>query len=80
VADRSTYAVCTEENMTTDCCWWIRTKPGRPATNTSFNTSDIQTDRSNTLKCRMNHSLRSRSEHSVVSEKSLCTTTDCSYC
>jgi len=37
----------TEENVTTDRCWWAGTKPGGPATNTSFNMSDIVRDRSN---------------------------------
>jgi len=44
----------------------------RPTTNTSFNTSGIQRDRSNTIQCRMDHLLRSWSELSEVSEKSLC--------
>jgi len=41
VADRSTHVL---ENVTTDHCWWTCTKTGRPATNTSFNTPDIQRD------------------------------------
>jgi len=31
-----------------DHCGWTGTKPGRPDTNTSFNTPDIQRDGSNT--------------------------------
>jgi len=49
----------TEENVTTDHCWWTGTKPGRPATNTSFNTPGIQRDRSNTIQWRTYHLLRS---------------------
>jgi len=37
-------------------------------------------DRSNTFCCHRDHSLRSGSEISEVSEMSLCARTDCSYC
>jgi len=35
--------------MTIDRCGWTDTKPGRPDTNTSFNTPDIQRDGCNTV-------------------------------
>ena len=48
------------------CGWTDRSKPGRPETNTSFNTPDIQRDRANTVQHRTDHSPWSWSEVSFV--------------
>jgi len=74
--------VHTEEKR--DRCYELAgTKPGRPATNISFNTPNIsrETGLTQFSVIRIIHCDRpSRSELSEVSEKSPCARTDCSCC